>query len=265
MASGRASEMLDDMNERHLTGDESSFAPIAELAEMFTALVEAIHNGDPVRFTAARVVDLAAQCMPAGKGAELMVLEAGQPRTIASAGTIPDGVQLARLHTGEGPSLDVLEANDLVTTGELASDDRWPEFGREVTQHTQIRSIASYRLYLGPRHKAALTFYSDWPFAFDGADTAIGAVFASYCSLALLTDVLADSPSLQRAGEVHREIGVAAGILLGTGEHTAETAYGALHNARHRLHDRINNRAHRDAAAGTPPGEPSVGNEADPT
>ena len=218
---------------------DSAFAPIAELAEMFTALVESIHNGDPVRFTAARVVELAAQCMSASKGVELMVLEAGQPRSIASLGTFADGVQLARLHAGEGPSLDVLEANDLVTTGDLAADQRWPEFAQRVTRDTAIRSIASYRLYLGPKHKAALTFYSDWPFAFDSADTAIGAIFAAYCSLALFTDVLADTLSLGRVGEVHREIGIAAGILLGTGEHDTASAYQTLHEAGRRVHDRI--------------------------
>lgn len=94
------------------------------------------------------------------------MLDGGQPRTIASVGVIAEAAQSVRLHTGEGPSLDVLDANDLVTTGDLATDERWPEFARRVTRDTPIRSIASYRLYVGPNHKAALTFYFDWPYAF---------------------------------------------------------------------------------------------------
>ena len=239
--------MLHDVDRGHPSAEEdsSSFAPIAELAEMFTVLVRTIHNGDALRFTAERVVELAGHCMPASQGAELIMLDAGQPRTIASVGTFPDAIKLARLHTGEGPSLDVLDANDLVTTGDVAADERWPDFAREVTNATAIRSIASYRLYLGPRHKAALTFYSDWPYAFDGADTAIGAIFAAYCSLALLSDVLADTPSLKRAHEVHREVGVAAGILLGTGELDAESAYRTLHDAGKRVHNRIDSKPKR--------------------
>ena len=230
------------------TGEDTSFAPIAELAEMFTTLVQTIHSGDPVRFTAARVVELAGQCMPASKGAELMMLDAGQPRSVASVGALADGAHLARLHTGEGPSLDVLDANDLVITGDLCGDERWPQFARRVTRDTAIRSIASYRLYLGPHDKAALTFYSDWPYAFDSADTAIGAIFAAYCSLALISDVLADTLNLKRAGEVHREIGVAAGIPLGTGDHNHESAYRTLHDAGQRLHDphrHVNDRRYR--------------------
>lgn len=237
------------------TSDDSSLAAIAELGEMFATLVQKIHRGDPVRFTAARIVETAAQCMPASKGAELMMmLDAGQPRSIASVGVSPAGVQLARLHSGEGPSLDVLDANDLVITGDVGADERWPEFAREVARKTTIRSIASYRLYLGPNHRAALTFYSDWPYAFDSADTAIGAIFAAYCSLALLADILADTLSLTRAGEVHREIGVAAGMLLGTGEHDAESAYRTLHDAGRRLHDRLDSPS-RDGATEAQPSD----------
>lgn len=214
---------------------EAQFAALAELAEMFTALVQAIHCGDPARFTAARIVEVAARCVPASKAAELMVLEHGRPRTVAAAGSLAEDVAHARLHTGEGPSLDVLDANDLVTTGDLTADERWPEFARQVTRTSRVRSVASYRLYLGPDHKAALTFYSDWPYAFDNADIATGAIFAAYCSLALFTDVLADTPSLKRAAEVHREIGVAAGILLTAGEERPATAYRALHDAGKRL------------------------------
>ncbi len=234
------------------TSDDGSFASIAELGEMFASLVQKIHSGDPVRFTAARIVETAARCMPASKGAELMMLEAGQPRSIASVGAFPAGVQLARRDTGEGPSLDVLDANDLVITGDVVTDERWPDFAREMNRKTTIRSIASYRLYLGPNHKAALTFYSDWPYAFDSADTAIGAIFAAYCSLALLADILADTLSLTRAGEVHREIGVAAGMLLGTGEHDAESAYRTLHDAGHRLHDRLDSPTREGATEAQP-------------
>lgn len=250
----RASAMLQDMGTAHPPAEDetSSFAPIAELAEMFTVLVQTIHSGDPLRFTAERAVELAGHCMPASKGAELMMLHAGRPRTIASVGTFPAGLQLAQLHTGEGPSLDVLDANDLVTTGDVLADGRWPEFARELSNDTPIRSIASYRLYLGPHHKAALTFYSDWPYAFDSADTAIGAIFAAYCSLALLTDVLADTPSLKRAHEVHREIGVAAGILLGNGEHDAESAYRSLHDAGKRVHNRLDSASMRSNATESP-------------
>lgn len=237
--------------------DGSSFAPLAELAEMFTALVETMHNGDPVRFTAGRIVELAGRCVPASKGAELMMLEQGRPRTIASVGVLADGAHLARLHTGEGPSLDVLETNDLVVAGDLVEDDRWPESAHRITRDTAIRSIASYRLYLGPKCKAALTFYSDWPYAFDSADTAIGAIFAAYCSLALFGDVLADSPSLRRAAEVHREIGVAAGFLLTTGEHDAVSAYRTLHDGGRRLHERVDpSELDADAAADEHPPAP---------
>lgn len=61
--------MLHTMANADPRNEESPFAHIAELAEMFTALVQIIHSGEAVRFTPARIVELAALCMPPSKGA----------------------------------------------------------------------------------------------------------------------------------------------------------------------------------------------------
>lgn len=115
--------------------------------------------------------------------------------------------------TQQGPALDVLDADDLVVSGDLGDDPRWPAFGARVIDRTGIRSIVSYRLYLSSNHRAALTFYSDWPYAFDDVAIATGAIFAAYGSLTLGSElVLSEHVNTRRSAQVHREIGVAVGI-----------------------------------------------------
>lgn len=119
----------------------------------------------------------------------------------------------------------------------IAADLRWPVFGARVVEQVGIRSVVGYRLHLGSEVRAALTFYSDWPQAFDDLAIATGSIFAAYCSLVIFTETVLGTPlSGRRAGEVHREIGVAIGILMVTEKIDTETAFRRLHRGARRLH-----------------------------
>lgn len=223
------------------TSDEheraQDFAALAELAEAFNALVRALHEGDPVVLTPARVVEVAAACMPRSQHAALTVIDHGQVQNIAATSDVPSLVDRIRDDTEQGPALDVLDTNDLVMSGDLIDDPRWPLFGSRVTETTGIRSIVSYRLHLSPNHRAALTFYSNWPYAFDELAIATGAIFAAYGSLTLTSEIVLNEPvTARRSADVHREIGVAIGILMATTDLSTQSAYQQLYVASQRLH-----------------------------
>jgi hypothetical protein len=153
-------------------------------------------------------------------------------RTVAATSRLPEQLDRLREEVGEGPALDVLDVNDMVMCEDLAADPRWPVFGQRAHEQFGVRSVASFRLHLGADHRAALTFLSDWPYAFDDAAIAIGCIFAAYSSLALLTEhVLRSRVTPRLAAQVHREIGIAVGILLTRENLTTEQAYRRLHEA----------------------------------
>jgi hypothetical protein len=170
---------LPDADER---GQES--AALAELAEAFSTLVRALVVEDDVTaITPARLIQLAATCLPRVKDAAFIAAQNGTPRCVAATTDLPSRVDQIRAATGQGPALDVLDTTELVVSNDLATDQRWPQFSRRVVDEVGLRSVVSYRLHLDPRHHAALTFYSDWPYAFDNLDITIGALFAAYSSL----------------------------------------------------------------------------------
>ncbi|MGH3606445.1 MAG: GAF and ANTAR domain-containing protein, partial [Pseudonocardiaceae bacterium] len=183
------------------------------------------------------------------------VFEQDRPRTVASTDAVPDHVDAIQFDSGEGPALDVLVTNDYVHVDDLAGDPRWPQFGRRAVEVGDVRSMISYRLYLGRHRRAALSFYSTWPHGFDDTAAAIGAIFAAYCSLALTTQALDDDVHPRRVAEVHREIGVAMGILMSAGELSADEAFAQLHSASRRLHRELRDVAHEVTATGRLPNE----------
>lgn len=198
------------------TSDEhehaADFTALAELAEAFAELVSALHNRDRIALTPERIVEVASRCMPRSQHVALAVADHDRVHNVANTSDVPTQVDRIRDSTEQGPALDVLDTNDLVVSNDLAADPRWPLFGTRVAADTQIRSIVSYRLYLSPRHRAALTFYSDWPYAFDDLAIATGAIFAAYGSLTLTSElVLTEAVTPKRSADVHREIGVAVG------------------------------------------------------
>jgi hypothetical protein len=231
-------------------------AALGELAAAFSGLVEVLLDGGQAQLTPERIVDVAGRVMPGCRHAAVAVVEQSRPQTLASTDAVPDHVDAIQFDAGEGPSLDVLVTDDFVRVDDLAGDPRWPQFGRRAVEVGEVRSMISYRLYLGRHRRAALSFYSTWPHAFDDIAAAIGAIFAAYCSLALITQALGDDVHPRRAAEVHREIGVAMGILMAAGELGADDAFAQLHSASRRLHRELRDVARHVTATGRLPDEP---------
>lgn len=212
---------------------------LAELVAAFTELVDVLLAGGQVELSPQRIVDIAARMMPRCEHAGVIAVDDGQPRTVASTGPVADHVNAIQFDVGDGPALDVLVVDDYFKADDLIDDPRWPRFGRKVVEACGIRSMISYRLYLGRRRGAVLSFYSSWPHAFDDVAAAMGAIFAAYCSLVLISQALGDEVGPRRAATVQREIGAASGILMATGQLSADEVFDQLQRASQQLHHNL--------------------------
>lgn len=228
------------MTRQGQSDDAEDYAAIVDLAEHFSALVDALHDGTETGLDPERIVSLAHRVVPGAHYVGITGWVDGQLRSVAATDPVLVELDDIRNATGEGPALDAIEGNDLVLSGDLAADPRWPGYGSQVLDRTGIRSLISYRLYLTRRHCAALTLCSPWPHGFTDLAVGIGAIFAAYSCLAALADSLHDPTFTDHAGgSVHREIGVAIGILMATGGLDSQTAYARLHAASHHVHQSL--------------------------
>src|SRR5690242_21909847 len=119
--------------------DPDSIAALAELAEIFGELVDTACAGQEAELPAERIVATAGRCLRRSQAAALVVLDDRGGSTVAATTDLGDRIARIRAETGQGPSFDVVECNDLVICDDLTSDERWPEFGRRVTAETGIR------------------------------------------------------------------------------------------------------------------------------
>jgi GAF domain-containing protein len=85
---------------------------------------------------------------------------------------------------GEGPCLAGRWHHQVMRIDDLTADRRWPRYQRCALEHTPIRSILSYELFVDGGNLAALSFYADHPHAFGDESVEVGGVFATHVALA---------------------------------------------------------------------------------
>ena len=215
-------------------------AMLVELAAAFADLVDHLGGGDPGHLSGQAMTNSIRGFFPGVQHIELVEVGDGQFRGHGPVDETCRQIQVIAQATGSGPVHDVLEVNDVVVCNDVGAESRWPAWTTRVEAETAVCSVLVYRLYLNRTSRAALSLYSEWPHAFSESDVALGSVFASYCSLVLLSEVLLkETLSASRAVDVHREIGVALAILVGHGEGDVSGAYHSLHEATSALREGI--------------------------
>jgi GAF domain-containing protein len=84
----------------------------------------------------------------------------------------------------EGPCVAAAWEHHVMHVADLAADERWPRYQRYALEHTPIRSVLSYELFVDGGTTAALNFYAKDPHAFTDDSVELGAVFATHVALA---------------------------------------------------------------------------------
>ena len=189
-----------------------------------------------------RIVALAADVVPHVDHAALTIVEKTnpQPRTVAATGQLPHLVDQIQYQTGQGPCLEALEDNDITAASDLRTDRQWPEFARRAVAETPVRSMFGVRLLIDDIGRGALNFYSEDVETYHETDFALGALFASYASLALLKEFHeASAEHLRTALESSRQIGMAIGILMARHLMTSDQAMAALRRASNHLQRKV--------------------------
>lgn len=112
----------------------------------------------------------------------------------------------------EGPCFDALHTHEIVHSGDLAHDPRWPRWGPLVTKEAGVASIVSYRLFTTRDTLGAMNLYSTKPDAFDAEDIDNGHALAAHVGVALAASQNAEH--LELAISNRTVIGRAEGILM---------------------------------------------------
>jgi hypothetical protein len=163
------------------------------------------------------LVHLAVERIEPARWASLTVKRATGFRTEASTDEAATKADTLQYKMGFGPCVEAVLEDSVYVSGDVAHDERWPQWGARVHQELGVRSVLSQRLHLSADVGviAGLNMYSNTGDAFDERARAMGLVLATHGGLLMNTMLATDQVrNLQKALESNRQIGVAMGVLM---------------------------------------------------
>jgi GAF domain-containing protein len=210
-------------------------------AEEFAAIARELATQPGVPETLDAIVRYAAERVEGAEEAGITVVRGDSWKTVAATSDVPLRVDEIQYRTQEGPCLDSINEHHVFRTNNLADDDRWPRFGRQAADETEIVSMLSHRLYLDDEKTiGALNLYSRLPAAFDGHSMRVLNALATHSAIALAkADAEKENENLQHALSRNRHIGMAIGILMATHKVTDQQAFDLLRIASQANHRKL--------------------------
>ncbi|MEO6503747.1 MAG: GAF and ANTAR domain-containing protein [Jatrophihabitantaceae bacterium] len=214
---------------------------VAELAELFSDLGQELLSAQGLEGTLSLISGRAVQLVPGAQQAAISRGRQGRFETVGSTSELPLQVDQIQYDLGSGPCVDAAVQEKVYRVGELANDQRWPEFGRRATAEHGIRSMLSTRLFLeGDDLVAALNLYSTMPDAFAESDETVTIMLATHASTAMASARLHEQVHhLERALQSNRGIGVAVGVLMNQYKVTQAQAFDLLRMASQHGHRKL--------------------------
>lgn len=126
----------------------------------------------------------------------------------------------------EGPCLTAAWKHPLIQVDDLATEQRWPAFARDVLAETPVRSILAFQLFTTDGSTGALNFHAVQPHAFD--DDAVEAGLALATHTALVWHMIRRDEQFRSALASRDVIGQAKGMIMERFEIDAVQAFELL-------------------------------------
>ncbi|TQM57928.1 GAF and ANTAR domain-containing protein [Humibacillus xanthopallidus] len=202
-----------------------------------------LHSSEANPFDA--VTQLAVDRIPHAAAASITTLKHDRFVTSAATDDVARRADAIQYALGSGPCVDAIVDQAIYSPRDLASDDRWPEYGHRVQAELGLSSMLSYRMNLEFAGViAGLNLYGRLPDAFDDHDLAEGLLLTTHAAQAVSAAHLRDrAENLERALSSNRDIGTAVGVLMGQHKLTRDQAFDLL-----RIASQNTNRKLRDVA-----------------
>ena len=210
-----------------MTADGSATVPSSPLGDVMSRVARQLQeeHGD-VESTLQAITAAAVSTVPGADECSISYVigrRTVEPR--ASTSELPGRLDTLQQELQQGPCLDAVWEEEVVRVDDLRSEQRWPDFTRQASDHG-MGSMMCFQLFVVGDQLGAMNLYSRTPHAFDDECLEIGQMFAGHAAVALAG---AEHEEHLRAGMSSRDIiGQAKGILMERFRLTADQAFGVL-------------------------------------
>lgn len=231
--------------------DDSSHS---HLIQAFEELSRSAPAGGDLSSVFERVAALAVSSVQACDEASISVLdERGRVNTPCASAQVVAELDNEQYRAGAGPCVSAVTGEEpTVYSAEVASDERWPEFGRTAAARG-FGSVFSRRFDAGGP-VGGINFYARGTNAFGDDDKTAATLLATFAgAVAALAHQRTAASHLRAALESRDVIGQAKGILMEREKVTAEEAFEQLRKASQHLNRKLRDLAEEIATTGEAP------------
>lgn len=199
-----------------------------------------------------RIVALAVDMIPGCTAAGISQVTRKGVRTAAAT---DDAVRVGdkmQYDLGEGPCIDTIRDHELVLSGDVEDDPRWPRWGPAVASRLGVRSMMCFRLYTSETTHGAINLYSDALGAFSSADEPMLAMFAGVAAASITSAETQDQ--LTSAIATRMVIGQAQGVIMERFTLSAANAFAVMSRLSQDTNTKLVTVAEQIVATGEVPG-----------
>jgi len=150
----------------------------------------------------------------------------GSVHTRASVGEVVDVLDSLQYGLGEGPCVDEVHGEDVVSAPTIRHDQRWPRYVPKAVAEG-LRSQLAVRLFLDDKGTVgSLNFYSTVSEDIDPEAASMAALFAEHAAIAF--GYVSEIEGLNQALQTRKVIGQALGILMERYQMSEDAAFSFL-------------------------------------
>lgn len=216
-------------------------------SQVFMSLAEVVYRHSTYDDIYAAITRTAVEVIPGCDHACVTTKRSGaEPQTLGATDEVAALVDSFERQVGEGPCVDAIMAQSFQLDPDIERHSTWPALSALVLEHTPVRGMIGYRLFVGERKAGALNVFSDTPGALDAEAADLGAIVAAFASTALgAASQREHADNLLKALHSNREIGKAVGLLMATHGVSEEEAFETLKRSSMDLNVRLAELARR--------------------
>jgi GAF domain-containing protein len=190
-----------------------------------------------------QVATYAVEAIPGAEGAGLTLLEADRSDTIVKSEPFVEEIDDIQYSLGEGPCISAANTGDVMRSGSLGGDTRWPRFGPRAGR-LGVHSVLSLPLATPDGVLGAMNVYAHGKDAFDDRAERLGRLFSVPAAIAVQNaQILAQAQRLvgrlQAALTSRAGIDQAIGILMARSGITADEAFDRLRSLSQHEHTKL--------------------------
>jgi GAF domain-containing protein len=197
------------------------------LSRRMAELARDLQSEDTAALTMQHVVAASVELVDGCHSAAISL--ATRARDITTAATTDDVAVLAdklQQQLGEGPCIDAVWEEPLVSVPDLAVDPRWPTWGARAVEELGVRSMLCFQLFTHEDRLGALNLFAREPRSFDGADLDVGLAIAAHAAVAVVDAEKIEH--LETALQNRTALGQATGLVMATYGLTDTGAFNLL-------------------------------------